>query len=65
MGDGVTCVVSFLDFHNCCDVVPLTSLRPFPIIAWVRINSNVPKHSACAVNLIPYSMETTESFSSL
>ena len=35
MHDGVSCVVSFLDFHNSCDVVPLSSLRPFPIIAWV------------------------------
>ena len=35
VADGASCVVSFLDFHNSCDVVPLTSLRPFPIIAWV------------------------------
>ena len=37
MADGVNCVVSFLDFHNSCDVVALASLRPFPIITWVSI----------------------------
>ena len=35
--DGLSCVVSFLDFHNSCDVVLLSSLRPFPIIAWVSM----------------------------
>ena len=35
MPDGVNCVVSFLDFQNSTDIVALTSLRPFPIIAWV------------------------------
>ena len=35
MPDGLSCLVSFLDFQNSTDVVALTSLRPFPIIAWV------------------------------
>lgn len=37
VADGVHCMVSFLDFHNSCDIVPLSSLRPFPIIAWVSM----------------------------
>lgn len=37
VADGVNCVVSFLDFQNSCDIVPLSSLRPFPIIAWVSM----------------------------
>lgn len=39
MADGINCVVSFLDFQNSCDIVPLSSLRPFPIIAWVSSNN--------------------------
>lgn len=39
MADGINCVVSFLDFQNSCDIVPLSSLRPFPIIAWVSNNN--------------------------
>lgn len=37
VADGLNCVVSFLDFHNSCDVVSLAALRPFPIIAWVSM----------------------------
>ncbi|XP_022788842.1 tudor domain-containing protein 3-like isoform X2 [Stylophora pistillata] len=53
MGDGVNCVVSFLDFHNSCDVVPLSSLRPFPIIAWGE-SSNTQPPPASAVATVPY-----------
>ena len=43
VADGLNCVVSFLDFHNSCDIVALSSLRPFPIIAWVSfLNNNIP-----------------------
>lgn len=53
MPDGVNCVVSFLDFHNSCDVVPLSSLRPFPIIAWVRTLKDSLKVHLHHINIAP------------
>ncbi|XP_068701926.1 tudor domain-containing protein 3-like [Montipora foliosa] len=56
--DGVNCLVSFLDFHNSNDVVPLSSLRPFPIIAWGE-SGNPPPPPRGAVATVPYYAQQT------
>ncbi|XP_031554539.1 tudor domain-containing protein 3-like [Actinia tenebrosa] len=37
--DGQQCMVSFQDFHGGCEMIPTTSLRPFPIITWTDSNA--------------------------